>query len=127
MVTNDPARSKLRLIVTGPVDRIVTITPSRVVLRGEAGSAIRAQAAIVPEKRFPFKIVSVSAGNGSNIRYDLRDRQDGSGSYLLEVENLKTSPGRYYDTIQLTTDSQVNPKITIAVYGHILGGGQKQN
>ena len=109
------------------MDRVVTISPSRVVLRGEAGTAIRGRTIIVPEKRFPFKIIGVRAGNGDNIRYDLRDRQDGSGSYLLEVENLRTSPGRYHDTIQLTTDSQIKPKITIAVYGHIIGRGGKPN
>ncbi|MBI9085564.1 MAG: hypothetical protein JEZ11_18345 [Desulfobacterales bacterium] len=126
-MTNDPARSRQNLIVTGPVDQVVTISPSRVVLRGEAGSDIRVQTTIVPEKRFPFKVVSISAGNGGNIRYDLSERQDGSGGYLLAVENIKTSPGRYHDTIQLTTDSQIKPKITIAVYGHILGRGQKSN
>lgn len=127
MLTNDPARPKQTLRITGPVERFVSIEPSRVVLRGEAGRPLRADAVIVPEKRFPFKIVDVQARNGRHIRYDLAERPDGSNGYLLTVENLRDRPGRYYDAIQITTDNRSHPTITIAVYGYILEADTKRN
>lgn len=127
MLTNDPAHPKQILRITGPVARFVSIEPSRVVLRGEAGRPLRASAMIVPEKRFPFKIVDVQARKGNDIRYDLAERPDGSKGYLLTVENLRDRPGRYYDAIRITTDNRAHPTITIAVYGHILKTGEKRN
>ena len=127
VLTNDPVKPSQRLTMTGKVERFASVTPPRVVLRGDAGEKIRAMATIVPEKRFPFKVVDVKVRNGGNIRYDLIAPQDDAEGYRLEVENLKTTPGRYYSSIELITDSRIRPKITIAVYGHILNNAEKRN
>lgn len=110
----------IELSVAGTVKRVVTVVPQHVRLRGPAGTKVRQTVSIVPEKEFPFKILKTSARNGRNIRYRLREERNGSRvSYLLTVENLKTEQGRYYDRIELTTDSEYKPRIHINVHGRI--------
>ena len=36
------------------------------------------------------------------------------------IENLKKDKGRYMDIVTLTTDSRIQSKITIRVYGNIM-------
>ena len=106
--------------MAGTVKRVVTVVPQHVRLRGEAGTDVRQTVSIVPEKDFAFKILKTSARNGRNIRYRLREEQNGSRvTYLLTVENLKKEQGRYYDRIELTTDSEYKPRIHINVHGRI--------
>ena len=38
---------------------------------------------------------------------------------MLTVENLKNEKGRYWDTIDVKTDSTIKPRITIHVFGNI--------
>ena len=40
--------------------------------------------------------------------------------YVLTVENLKKTKGRYVDTIKFKTDSKIRPEIKIYVIGNIL-------
>mgnify|MGYP001811680173 CR=1 FL=1 len=106
--------------MAGTVKRVVTVAPQYVRLQGAAGTKVRQTVSIVPEKDFPFKILKTSARDGRNIRYRLREEQNGSRiSYLLTVENLKAEQGRYYDRIELTTDSEHKPLIHINVRGRI--------
>ena len=110
----------IELSVAGTVKRVVTVVPHLVRLRGPAGTEVRQTVSIVPEKDYPFKILNTSARDGRNIRYRLREDQNGSRvTYLLTVENRKTEQGRYYDRIELTTDSEYKPRIHINVHGRI--------
>jgi len=38
----------------------------------------------------------------------------------LTVENTKKTAGRYWDRIHLVTDSKIQEKITIPIYGSII-------
>lgn len=76
--------------------------------------------AIIPEKKYPFKILSAKAESGKNISIQLDEIQKSEGAaYELKVENLSQLSGRYYDTIVLQTDSQVQPELDVKVYGYL--------
>ena len=106
--------------VSGSIKSFASIRPKLVRLIGMAGQPISATVTIIPRKEYPFKIVATKAQAGEHIRYQLEEeKQSGSVAYLLTVENLKKDKGRYYDTIELTTDSRHRQKIQIKVYGQI--------
>jgi hypothetical protein len=118
--TNDKNRSRIDLAISGQVEKFVTIRPQHVNLRGYAGDSIKAMVTVIPEKKYPFKIIKVSAKDGKNIKFQLDEVESpGNGAYALKVENLKTDIGRYYDTIFLETDSKIQPKISVRVYGNL--------
>lgn len=118
--TNDPKNKSFNLMITGYVEQFVTITPSRVSLLGESGTPIKSSVKIIPEKKYPFKIQSVSVKDGKNIHHELKEEEykEGKG-YLLTVENIQNNVGRYFDIITLKTDSKIRPEIQISVYGNI--------
>ncbi len=108
-------------MVTGLVEKFVTILPERIKLAGQPQTQIKTSVSIIPEEKFPFKILEVTAKTGINIRQDLQETEISKGKkgYLLTVENLKKETGRYFDTITLKTDSKIRPEIAISVYGNI--------
>lgn len=76
---------------------------------------------IVPEEKYPFKIVEAKAKNGRFIKYKMEEVISLKGTaYVLTVENLKKEKGRYYDAIYLKTTSKIRPEIKISVYGNII-------
>ena len=107
----------MNLIISGRVEQIVKLQPAMALLRGEAGSDIEVKVLILPEKKYPFKIVGEQATNGENFRYDLKEI-DGGG-YALTVANLKKNAGRYHGLIRLKTDSRLKPEIAVTVSGDI--------
>jgi hypothetical protein len=118
--TNDPNNKNFNLKITGDVEKFVTISPSRLRLSGESGASIKGSVKIIPEKKYPFKILSVSAKNGKDIHQELKEAEHKEGKgYLLTVENIKKDAGRYFDVITLKTDSKIRPEIQISVYGNI--------
>ena len=105
----------------GHVDKFVTITPKIVTLRGQVGNPIKQSVRIIPEKKYPFKIIGHKLGGGNDIRYELAPVQRSEGiEYLLTVENLRKVTGNYYNTITIKTDSNIQPSINIRVKGYIL-------
>lgn len=108
--------------IAGIVEKFITIIPRVVKLDGLVGEPIKGSATIIPEKKYPFKIVDIKAKRGTNINYQLEEKKETDWvQYLLTVENLKKEEGQYYDTIQLITDNEINPVIKIWVQGNILG------
>ncbi|MCP4110869.1 MAG: hypothetical protein GY749_35960 [Desulfobacteraceae bacterium] len=82
---------------------------------------------IVPEKKFPFKILGTRAKKGQNISYKLDEvKKADKTEYILTVENLKKDKGRYHDTIFLKTDSKVRPEIDIPVRCYITAAKQEK-
>ncbi len=109
------------MTVTGEVEKFVTITPSRVRLTGRAGQPIEEVVTIIPERKYPFKIIEAKARNGKRIDYNLSEIKSSNGrQYVLTVKNIKTGKGRYLDTIVLKTTSKYRPEISIKVYGNII-------
>ena len=125
--TNDSNKPLLYLTVIGNVENFVTIVPRRVNLRGFAGGRIKTIVKIMPEEKYPFKIVGVQAAYEKHIRYKLKKvNRSKRIEYILTVENLKKEKGRYFDTIKLKTDSKIRPEIKISVYGQILDRPSKE-
>jgi hypothetical protein len=118
--TNDKNRSRIDLTISGQVEKFVTIRPRHVNLRGYVGDTLQALVSLIPEKKYPFKILNVSAKDGKNIKFQLDEvESSANGAYELKVENLKPDTGRYYDTIFLKTDSKIRPEISVRVYGNL--------
>ena len=102
------------------MEKFATIRPQHVSLRGFAGDSIKGKVTIIPEKKYPFKILDVRAQDGKNINFQLDEVKSPNGrAYELKVENLREKNGRYYDTIILTTDSKVRPELNVRVYGNL--------
>ena len=118
--TNDKNRSRMDLAMSGQVEKFVTIRPKHVNLRGYTGDSIKALVSVIPEKKYPFKILKISAKDGKNIKFQVDEvASSANGAYELKVENLKLDSGRYYDTIFLETDSKIRPKLSVRVYGNL--------
>jgi hypothetical protein len=110
----------LDLTVIGNINNFVTITPQRVILRGFAGDQIINKVQIIPEEKYPFKIVGDWEVHKKNVRYELEEvKRSKKIEYVLTIANLKKEKGRYFDTITLKTDSKIQPEIKIRVYGNI--------
>ena len=118
--TNDRSRPRQDLVISGPVEKFATIRPQHISLRGYAGDPIKSKVTIIPEKKYAFRILNARAINGDNINIKLDEvKKSGGQAYELNVENLKNETGRYYDTIILTTDSQIRPELSVRVYGYL--------
>lgn len=111
---------KLSLKIRGKVEKVVTITPEEIRLTGSAEQQLEGKVAIIPEDKYPFRIVNFKAKSGRNISFKLTlKRSKGKPYYLLTVKNLRKKKGQYSDTIYLETDSQVRPEIRINIHGDI--------
>ena len=116
LFTNDKKNPRLKLTISGSVDKFVTIRPNRVKLRGVVGDAIKRKVTITPEKKYPFKIVKVSAKEGKDIHFELSEEKSETGPfYALLIENKRAQTGRYFDMITLETDSHIQPKLLFRI------------
>jgi len=122
---NDPKRRRVDLRLKGKVEKFANLTSRDIVLRGKAGDKIVAELVINQRREYPFKVVNITARKGRDIEFRL-DQMVGTKPvvYTLTVENKKSTPGRYFDTIFLQTDSSIHPKIGINVTGIILAPPQ---
>ncbi len=109
------------LRVRGKVEVFAHFTSRAIVLRGRAGDKIVSELVINQRPEYQFKILNITVRNGRDIKYQL-ERMVGTkpAVYTLTVENKRSTPGRYFDTIYLQTDSSIHPKIGINVTGIIL-------
>jgi hypothetical protein len=118
--TNDLHQPRVRLQISGNVEKFADIRPAYVRLTGTVGQPIKVPVTIIPEEKYPFKILNVQATQGTHIRFELVERPAAQGKgYTLVVENLKKDKGRYHDIIRLKTDSQIKPEISIRIFGYI--------
>ena len=113
--------------MTGSVEQFADIHPERVILRGYGGQALRQEVVVTPRASYPFKVTGVKAKSGTNIRVEMHEQAAPEGnSYVISVENTKTTPGKYYDTLLISTDSKLKPILPINVYGTIAAAQKKE-
>jgi hypothetical protein len=111
----------LYLTIMGNVEQFADIVPKRAVLRGFAGNPIKAEVKIIPNDKYPFAIKKAKATHTKNIAFTIAETKNSEKrEYVLTVENLNKTKGRYVDTIKLKTDSKIQPEIKIYVIGDIL-------
>ena len=126
--TNDNKNARLRLSISGNVDKFAIIRPRQVRLRGFVGEPIQTKVTIIPEEKYPFKVQKVRARDGRNIRFQLEEENNKEGlRYALIVENQRAQKGRYFDVITLETDSQIRPTLDVRVYGDLMSRPAKEN
>ncbi len=118
--TDDQDRPNLQLVISGMVEKFITVIPQAVSLRGFVGDTLKKSVNIIPEEKYAFKITNARAQNGKYIQIQLEEIQGTDRrEYSLAVENLRQDEGRYSDTIILETDSKIQPTVNIRVYGHL--------
>jgi len=111
----------LYLTIVGNVEQFVDIVPKRAVLNGIAGSPIKTIVKIIPNDKYPFAIKKTKATHTKNIAFTIDEtKSPEKKEYVLTVENLQKTKGRYVDTIKLKTDSKIRPEIKIYVIGNII-------
>jgi hypothetical protein len=97
-------------------------------LRGFTGEQIKKKVTIIPEEKYPFKVLKVRARNGRDIRFQLEEENKEEGlRYALIVENQRAQKGRYFDVITLETDSQIRPTLDVRVYGDLMPQPEEKN
>lgn len=104
----------------GKVEKLATVTPARVNLRGMAGDSITQTVRITPQTKEPFKIVSARAVKGTDIRYEINQVKAPEEGYELTIANTRETPGRYYDRLVLKTDVGKRNFLSIIVIGTIM-------
>ena len=118
--TDDKTQSNLELVISGIVEKFVTIIPRAVSLRGFVGDNLKKSVNIIPEEKYAFKITNARARNGKYIDIQLEEIQGtGRREYSLTVENRRQEQGRYSDMIILETDSKIQPTVNVRVYGQL--------
>ena len=106
--------------MTGRVDKFADISPRFLRMVGMAGQPLSSSATITPQKKYDFKIIKAFAQKGTHINVTLAPQPEGTPGYIVSVENLKKTMGRYSDTVILKTDNKLKPVIKIKVYGNII-------
>lgn len=124
--SNDPQRPELQLTVSGYVEPFAEITPERIVFRGYAGQPLQERLTVRARPEYPFRVTGVEAKSGGNIKFTWSTQETARGlEFVVEVQNLKTSEGKYYDQLLLKTDSPLKPQIPIHVYGTIAAAADR--
>jgi len=104
----------------GEVKRLVSISPSRIILRGKGSQKLRQTVTIVPSSGVLLNIVDVTPVDGSDFTYSLEEvSMFGQKTYKLTVENKKSSRGRYTDKLTFHSDRTDYPDFSIMVSGNI--------
>jgi len=109
----------VQLSIVGTVDRFAAINPRMLNLRGAAGEKLQGTVSIVPEDKYPFKVLSASAREGKLKAGLSESKEGGRTAYSLVVENLKTEAGSFNDTVVLKTDSPLQPEIDVRVFVYL--------
>jgi hypothetical protein len=108
------------LIISGFVEKFAAVDPSFAKLKGTADQSIETSVTITPAEKYPFRIVDISAKKGDNIRFTFKEiHSRDRNHYILIVQNIKSSKGRYVDKIYLKTDSPIRPVVEVVVVGII--------
>ncbi|MBU1181256.1 MAG: hypothetical protein KKF00_03655 [Proteobacteria bacterium] len=119
--TNDINNRTIHLTVYGFVENFATVKPERVFLNGPVDKNLSVTLEIIPEEKYPFKILETSALNGNNIRVKLeKNPESKSTQYFLTVKSTAKVKGKYFDSIIVKTDNKIHPEIRIPVLGNIL-------
>jgi hypothetical protein len=118
--TDDPETPFIEVAVAGTVEALAEIEPNQISFMGHAQDLSAVEVVIVPNPKYPFRIEGVTAQNGDNIKFELKERcSDGQGRCVLKVENKRTEKGRYSDSLLVRTDHPMVQEIPIRVVGRI--------
>ena len=124
--TSAAKQPNVTIEIAGNVEKFATITPSKLILRGNAGESIIGTVTVSPDPKYPFKVLETKSKNGTDIQAKTEEKKENNATiYIITVENLKKDPGRYYDVITLKTNSPIKPELQLSVYRQILEASKK--
>lgn len=118
--TDDPAKKKFSLVVTGLVEKIVDINPASVYLDGNPGETLEAVVTITPSEKYPFSILQMEQKNNNRIKATLIAPTGDMKSWKISINSRSEKAEDLYDVLTLKTDSQYEPTLTIRVYAIFL-------
>ncbi len=114
--TDDPDKTNISLVVTGPVEKIVDIQPESVYLNGNPGETLEAVVTITPSEKYPFKILGMEQKGNARTQSMLMESKDDKKSWRVNVKATSDKVQTLYDVLTLKTDSQYKKILTIRVY-----------
>ncbi|MBU1343892.1 MAG: hypothetical protein KKE44_14150 [Proteobacteria bacterium] len=114
--TDDPEKKKFDLVVTGPVEGVVKITPESVYLDGSPGENLKAVVTITPSEKYMFSILGMEQKINTQIQARLIEPTGDKKSWQIEIKSHSDKPDDLFDVLTLKTDSPYKPTLTIRVY-----------
>jgi len=127
LYTNDHAQPRIELSISGHVEHFARIRPPIIRLSGAPGAPVQAEAAIVPNERFPFKITGVEANDKQSLSVKVIEPAGADYPYYrLLVTNQRRLAGRFFDVIILQTDSPTRPLLQVGVASDFKNEAEKK-
>ncbi len=120
--TDDPNKKKFNVVVTGPVEKIVDVTPASVYLKGKPGQILSAIVNITPKAKYPFSLVSVKQRENSQFQVDMVKSGADSLTWQLNIKRTSDVNGSSYDVLKIKTDSKYKPEIIVRVTASFYDG-----
>lgn len=113
--TDDPEKKKFNLVVTGMVEKVVTINPSAVYLDGNPGDILESTITITPSKKYMFIILGLEQNPESGVMATLVPPTKEGESWQVMVKVNSDKPGNFFDNLILKTNSSHTPELKIRV------------
>ncbi|MBU1196763.1 MAG: hypothetical protein KKE62_14865 [Proteobacteria bacterium] len=113
--TNDPARYKFYLKVTGPVEKIMEVTPASVYLEGKSGEILSSVIRITPSVKYPFSLLNIKKLNNTPIQAEIVQLTGENPSWQLHIKATSDEEKGFYEVLEIKTDSKYKPVIKIRV------------
>ena len=114
--TDDPEKSRFTLTVKGSVEKVVTIDPRSVYLKGNPGDTLETIIKVTPSEKYKFSILSLEQKNSAQFKATLIAPKNDEKSWKVKVETASDKPAQLYDVLTLKTDSRHSPSIMIRAY-----------
>lgn len=116
--SNDPKKSQISLAVKGKIEPYVILKPRAINFWGPSDRKLARRVEIMPGKEIRLRIKKIRSTILNEIKYKLNAGEK-EGEYFLTVENIRTTPGRYYGKIIIETNLKEKPELVLKVYGNI--------
>ena len=113
--TDDPAKKQFKLVVTGPVEKVVDISPETVHLSGVPGDTLEAVVNITPSEKYPFSILGMKTRGNAGIKPELVAPAENKKTWQIRIQCSSDKIQNLYDVLTLKTDSRYKPKLIIRV------------
>lgn len=113
--TNDPEKYRFSLKVSGPVERVATVTPASVYLYGQPGQTLESEVKITPSEKYPFKILEMNHLKGSGVNATLIEPGQEGGPWIIKLSATAPRVTNMFDNLTLRTDSQYRPTLRVRV------------
>lgn len=113
--TDDPAKSKFNLKVTGMVEKIMEMSPSSVYMEGKPGAVLSSTVSIIPSPRYMFSLTNIKKRNNSKIQADLVKPDRENAFWQIKIKAESKVEASEYEVLEIGTDSQYKPLITLMV------------